>query len=153
MSVKFLRYIDLLHRFWKFLSAENGYIQEQGWDVAPDKNDYRYRIQGKRTVETLDEIDKLSGREGIYYMNEQYRLKTGKDYNLGKGLAKNMKDVAKDAINPLKDAESRRMFLLDLMVDLYRGIGNKLLEGNLGDYMDTLGAEARARAGITVETK
>lgn len=136
-----------------YLNSDKGYIQEQAMDVAPDKNSYKLRIKGKRTIETLPETDKLTQRNGVYYMDEEYKLTTGKDYNVGKEIYKDAKRTAKNAAKPFKDAQSRKMFLLDIFIDIYRGIGNKLLEGKLNDYEKTLGAEAKARADVAVTTQ
>ncbi len=128
-----------------YLSSDKGYIQEHAMDEVLDKNDYKFRIEGKRNViKNLSETDKLTQSNGAYYMNEEYNQITQKDYNVGKGMIKELKGQ----FNPLK-----HISLTELFTDLYRGIGNKLLEGKLNDYQKTLGAEAKARADVAVTTR
>lgn len=88
-------------------------------------------------------------KDGIYYMKEDYTSITGKDYNVGKNTVKD----GMNAINPFKDKESRTMLLLDLAIDAYRGIGNKLLEGSLDNYKEAVSLEQEARNKLSVKTK
>ena len=77
-------------------------------------------------------------------MRDEYTLKTGQDYNIGKDLFKDLKRSA----NPFG-----HMFAIDLLIDLSRGISNKLLEGKLDDYKDILVKEQECRDKMSVKTK
>lgn len=45
------------------------------------------------------------------------------------------------------------MFLLDLALDTYRGIVNKLLEGSFDNYKESIALEQDARDKYNVKTK
>lgn len=77
-------------------------------------------------------------------MKDEYTLKTGKDYNIGKDLGKDIKKT----MNPFG-----HMFAIDLLIDLSRGVCNKLLEGKLENYKRFLTKEQEARNKMTVKTK
>lgn len=81
-------------------------------------------------------------------MKEEYASIKGKDYNVGK----NTSTDGINAINPLKDKEGKAMFLLDLALDAYRGILNKLLEGSLNNKR-TIAEELQAKPKLKVKTK
>ncbi len=82
-------------------------------------------------------------------MKEEYASIKGRDYNVGK----NTSTDGINAINPLKDKEGKAMFLLDLALDTYRGIVNKLLEGSFDNYKESIALEQDARDKYNVKTK
>ncbi len=82
-------------------------------------------------------------------MKEEYASIKGRDYNVGK----NTSTDGINAINPLKDKEGKTMFLLDLALDAYRGILNKLLEGSLNNNKRTIAEELQAKSKLKVKTK
>ena len=127
-----------------YLSTTKGYVDEKGWEVVEEKSNWKYRVESTRKIEKLPTTDKLTQSSGVYYMRDEYTYKTGKDYNIGKGLAKDLKKSA----NPFG-----HMFAIGLLTDLSRGICNKLLEGKLDNYKEMLSAEQQARKKMTVHTK
>ena len=127
-----------------YLSTTKGYVDEKGWEVVEEKSNWKYRVESTRKIEKLPTTDKLTRSSGVYYMRDEYTHKTGKDYNIGKGLAKDLKKSA----NPFG-----HMFAIGLLTDLSRGICNKLLEGKLDNYKEMLPAEQQARKKMTVHTK
>lgn len=132
-----------------YLSTTSGYVDERGWEVVEERSDWKYRLESKRCIENLPETDKLTQSSGTYYMKEEYASIKGKDYNVGKNTFKD----GLNAINPLKDKEGRAMFLLDLALDIYRGIVNKLLEGSFDNYKEAIALEQDARDKYNVKTK
>ncbi|MDY6205690.1 MAG: PAAR-like protein [Prevotella sp.] len=132
-----------------YLSTTSGYVDERGWEVVEEKSDWKYRLESKRSIENLPETDKLTQSSGTYYMKEEYANIKGKDYNVGKNTFKD----GLNAINPLKDKEGKAMFLLDLALDTYRGIVNKLLEGSFDNYKESIALEQDARDKHNVKTK
>lgn len=132
-----------------YLSTTSGYIEERGWDVAEEKSDWKYKLESKRSIETMPETDRLSQSNGTYYMKEEYASVKGKDYNVGK----NTFTDGINAMNPLKDKEGKAMFILDLALDAYRGTVNKLLEGSFDNYKEVIALEQSARNKCNVKTK
>lgn len=132
-----------------YLSSKDGYIEERNWEVVEDKSDWKYKVEGTRNSALLPSTDKLTQKEGTYYMKEEYALQTGKDYNIGKGICT---DVRK-AINPFSSKDSRVGFGIDLLIDLCQGISNKLLEGKLSETAKKALLEQVARDKINVRTK
>lgn len=53
----------------------------------------------------------------------------------------------------LKQTDEAQALLTDLLIDLSRGISNKLLEGKLDDYKDILVKEQECRDKMSVKTK
>lgn len=127
-----------------YLSTTSGYIDERGWEVVEEKSDWKYKVESARKIEKLPGTDKLTQPTGIYYMKDEYTLKTGKDYNIGKDLGKDIKKT----MNPFG-----HMFAIDLLIDLSRGVCNKLLEGKLENYKRLLTKEQETRNKMTVKTK
>lgn len=117
--------------------------------MVEEKSDWKYKVESTRTSETILSTDKLTQKEGTYYMKEEYALQTGKDYNIGKGIGKDMEK----AINPFSSKDSRVRFGIDLLIDLCRGISNKLLEGKLSETAKKALLEQVARNKINVRTK
>lgn len=133
-----------------YLGMRETNIQESGWEVVEtERTNSIIRIQGERTTEVISDVDNFTDREGTYYMSEEYRSITGKDYNVGRNI---IKDV-KDAVNPFKDKDSRAMFALGLFKDVSRGIANKLLEGSIDNYKSELSSEQSERDKLKVKTK
>ncbi|WP_307766792.1 PAAR-like protein [uncultured Prevotella sp.] len=135
-----------------YLSTTNGYVDERCWEIVEEKSDWKYRIKGKRSMEALLETDKLTQSSGIYYMKDKYTLLTGKDYNWGRSLITDMKNSFNNSI-PIKSKEGTKSFLFGLLLDAYRGIGNKLLEGSLNNYKKTIVEELLTRSKLKVKTK
>ena len=98
----------------------------------------------------MSETDKLNTiKWNLLYERRKYNYKKVKDYNVGKNM---FKDGIK-AINPFKDKESGAMFFLDLAIDAYRGVANKLLESSLDNYKEVIPLEQEARNKCNVKTK
>ena len=135
-----------------YLSTANGYVEESGWEVVEDKSDWKYRIEGERNLEVLSETDKLTQSSGAYYMKEDYTLKTGKDYNLGKGLVTDIKNTVKESV-PFASKEGTKSFLIGVLLDAYRGVNNKILECSLDRYKGLISTETQAKERINVKTK
>ena len=127
-----------------YLSTTKGYVDEKGWEVVEEKSNWKYKVESPRKTQSLPATDKLRQTSGTYYMRDEYTLKTGRDYNIGKGLFKDLKRSA----NPFG-----HMFAIDLLIDLSRGISNKLLEGKLDDYKDILVKEQECLDKMSVKTK
>ena len=127
-----------------YLSTTKGYIEEKGWETVEEKANWKYKATSTKSIEKISSTDKLTQSTGAYYMKEEYTLKTGKDYNIGKGLGSDLKK----GINPFG-----HMFAIDLLIDLSRGICNKLLENKKKDYEKILTTEQKARNTKNVKTK
>lgn len=127
-----------------YLSTTKGYIEEKGWETVEEKANWKYKATSTKSIEKISSTDKLTQSTGAYYMKEEYTLKTGKDYNIGKGLGSDLKK----GINSFG-----HMFAIDLLIDLSRGICNKLLENKKKDYEKILTTEQKARNTKNVKTK
>ena len=126
-----------------YLSAVNGYIEETEWDVVEDKTDWNHKIKGTRNLDVLQETDNLTQSSGTYYMEQEYTLETGKDYNMGMGLATDIKNTIKDSV-PFASKEGTKSFFIGVLFDAYRGINNKLLENSILNYKEVISSEAEA---------
>ena len=127
-----------------YLSTTKGYIEEKSWETVEEKANWKYKATSTKSIEKISSTDKLTQSTGAYYMKEEYTLKTGKDYNIGKGLGSDFKK----GINPFG-----HMFAIDLLIDLSRGICNKLLENKKKNYEKILTTEQKARNAKNVKTK
>ena len=148
-NISITDYEKKIHERQGYLSTTNGYVDERSWEVVENKSDWKHKLKNKRSIETLSETDKLTQSSGTYYMKEESTTIKGKDYNVGKNM---FKDGIK-AINPFKDKESGAMFFLDLAIDAYRGVANKLLESSLDNYKEVIPLEQEARNKCNVKTK
>lgn len=74
-----------------YLSTTKGYIEEKSWETVEEKANWKYKATSIKLIEKISSTDKLTQSTGAYYMKEEYTLKTGKDYNIGKGLGSDFK--------------------------------------------------------------
>ncbi|WP_282918267.1 PAAR-like protein [Porphyromonas macacae] len=135
-----------------YLSTTSGYVDERGWEIVEEKSDWRYKVESKRNLEILPTTDKLTQSDGTYYMKEEYTLQIGKDYNMARGLITDIKTSFKSSI-PVVSKEGTKSFLAGVLLDTYRGIGNKLLENSLDNYKEAIIFEIRARTKMKVKTE
>lgn len=145
-------YEKMTYKHKGYLSAVNGYIEETEWDVVEDKTDWNHKIKGTRNLEVLQETDNLTQSSGTYYMEQEYTLETGKDYNMGMGLATDIKNTIKDSV-PFASKEGTKSFFIGVLFDAYRGINNKLLENSILNYKEVISSEAEAIEKLKVKTK
>ena len=145
-------YEKMTYKHKGYLSTVNGYIEETEWDVVEDKTNWNYKIKGTRNIDILPETDKLTQSSGTYYMEQEYTIETGKDYNLGKGLATDIKNTIKDSV-PFASKEGTKSFFIGVLFDAYRGVNNKLLENSILHYKEVISSETEAIEKLKVKTK
>ena len=85
-------------------------------------------------------------------MEQEYTIETGKDYNLGKGLATDIKNTIKDSV-PFASKEGTKSFFIGVLFDAYRGVNNKLLENSILHYKEVISSETKAIEKLKVKTK
>ena len=86
-------------------------------------------------------------------MEQEYTLETGKDYNMGMGLATDIKKHHKKIQFLLQVKREQNHFFIGVLFDAYRGINNKLLENSILNYKEVISSEAEAIEKLKVKTK
>lgn len=103
-------------------------------------------------------LEHTANRDGAYYNRENARLETGRqldgtNVSIRDGIRGSLKNAVPDAGTFFKEEGKPRAFPIEIAIDAWRILTNKLLEGYIKDFDESMNKEAAARASVKVVEK